>query len=164
MRAVSLLFGCLALPVMLGAGCAGKILAYPEDHERYLRIDRAVESLREAYVKKNISGMASLMVPVEQLERVQNDAQTDFDTYQDIVLNFTPERIMIDGDNIDVDVHWQGLWRKEADDPGLRQRGHMRLEWAGTESILLRGVRGDAPFGMKSRQRAPDPESTPPKK
>lgn len=142
---------------MLGAGCGGKILTYPEDHERYLRIDRAVESLREAYVKKNLSGMASLMMPVEQLERVQKDVQTDFDAFQDIVLNFTPERIMIDGDNIDVDVHWQGLWKKDADDPGLRQRGHMRLEWAGTESILLRGVRGDTPFGMKSRQSAPDP-------
>ena len=36
--------------------------------------------------------------------------------------------------------------------PGLRQRGHARLQWVGTQSILLRGVQGDLPFGMKTRQ------------
>lgn len=142
-----------------GLGCGAKVVQYPEDHDRYLRIDRAVDSLREAYVKKDLSGMASLMVPMEQLERVQKEAQADFDAFQDIALNFTPERIMIDGDDIDVDVHWQGLWKKDPDDPGLRQRGHMRLQWVGTQSILLRGVQGDTPFGVRSRQAVTD--STP---
>ncbi len=66
---------------------------------------------------------------------------------------------MIEGDVIDVFVHWQGLWKKDADDPGLRQRGHTRLQWVGTQSILLREVQGDSPFGMKARQATID--STP---
>ena len=154
-----LLSCCCALPVAAGLGCGAKIVQYPEDHDRYLRIDRAVNSLREAYVKKNLSGMASLMVPMEQLERMQKEAEADFETYQEIALNFTPERIMIDGDDIDVYVHWQGLWKKDPDDPGLRQRGHTRLQWVGTQSILLRGVQGDTPFGVRSRQAVTD--STP---
>ncbi len=154
-----LLSCCLVFPVAAGMGCSGKVIQYPEDHERYLRIDRAVDSLRAAYVKKDLSSMASLMVPMEQLERVQKEAQNDFDTFQEIVLNFTPERIMIDGDDIDVYVHWQGWWKKDPDDPGLRQRGHTRLQWVGTQAVLLRGVQGDTPFGVKSRQAVTD--STP---
>ena len=52
------LLGSIAL---LGVGCSNKTIQYPEDHERYLRIDQAVESLRHAYVKKDSSDLASLM-------------------------------------------------------------------------------------------------------
>ena len=151
---VLVLLGSISL---IGVGCSGKAIQYPEDHERYLRIDRAVESLREAYVKKDSSDLVSLMVPIDQLERLREEAQGDFETFSVITLDFVVERIMIEGDDIDVFVHWQGLWKKDADDPGLRQRGHMRLQWVGTQSILLRGVQGDAPFGMKARQVTIDP-------
>ena len=158
---VLLLAGSIALA---GAGCGGKKVSYPEDHERYVRIDRAVESLREAYVKKDLSDLASLMMPTDQLDRLKEEAQGDFVTYSAILLDFATERIMIEGDNIDVFVHWQGLWKKDADDPGLRQRGHTRLQWVGTQAILLRGIQGDAPFGMKARQATVDPTPSPKKK
>lgn len=138
--------------LLVAAGCGSKVLQYPEDHERYLRIDKAVESLRQGYVKKDGSAIASLMVPTDQLERLQREAASDFETFQSIALEFRVERIMIENDDIDVYVHWQGLWKKDPDDPGLRQRGHTRLQWVGTKAILLRGVQGDAPFGMKGRQ------------
>ena len=154
----------LASISLFGVGCSGKAIQYPEDHERYLRIDRAVESLRQAYVKKDPSDLASLMMPIDQLERLREEAQGDFETFSAITLDFAVERIMIEGDNIDVFVHWQGLWKKDADDPGLRQRGHTRLQWVGTQSILLRGVQGDAPFGMNARQATIDPTPSPQKK
>jgi hypothetical protein len=158
---VLLLLGMISL---IGVGCSGKAIQYPEDHERYLRIDRAVESLRQAYVRKDSSDLASLMMPVDQLARLREEAQGDFDTFSAITLDFAVERIMIEGDDIDVFVHWQGLWKKNADDPGLRQRGHIRLQWVGTQSILLRGVQGDSPFGMKARQATIDPTRSPKKK
>ena len=158
---VLLLLGSIAL---IGVGCGGKKIQYPEDHERYLRIDRAVESLRQAYVKKDLSNLASLMMPTEQLDRLREEAQGDFQTFSAITLDFAVERIMIEGDDIDVFVHWQGLWKKDTDDPGLRQRGHTKLQWVGTQSILLRGVQGDAPFGMKARQATIDPTRSPIKK
>jgi hypothetical protein len=158
---VLLLLGSLLL---IGVGCGGKTIQYPEDHERYLRIDRAVESLRQAYVRKDSSDLASLMMPIDQLDRLREEAQSDFETFSAITVDFAIERIMIDGDNVDVFVHWQGLWKKDADDPGLRQRGHTKLQWVGTQSILLRGVQGDVPFGMKSRQATIDPTLSPKKK
>ena len=158
---VLLLLGSLLL---IGVGCGGKTIQHPEDHERYLRIDRAVESLRQAYVRKDSSDLASLMMPIDQLDRLREEAQSDFETFSAITVDFAIERIMIDGDNVDVFVHWQGLWKKNADDPGLRQRGHTKLQWIGTQSILLRGVQGDVPFGMKSRQATIDPTLSPKKK
>jgi hypothetical protein len=158
---VLLLFCSISL---IGIGCGGKKIQYPEDHERYLRIDRAVESLRQAYVRKDSSDLASLMMPVQQLDRLREEAQGDFQTYSAITLDFAVERIMIEGDDIDVFLHWQGLWRKDPDDPGLRQRGHTRLQWVGTQSILLRGGQGDAPFGMKARQVTIEPPRSPIKK
>jgi len=158
---VLVLLGSIGL---IGVGCSGKAIQYPEDHERYLRIDQAVESLRQAYVKKDLSDLASLMVPNDQLERLREEAQGDFEIFSTITLDFVIERIMIEGDDIDVFVHWQGLWKKDADDPGLRQRGHTRLQWVGTQSILLRGVQGDAPFGMKARQATTDSTRSPKRK
>ncbi len=153
--------GVISLAVI---GCGGKIIQYPEDHERYLRIDKAVESLRQSYVNRDLSGIAAVMVPREQTDRLQRDAESDFEAYQDIALEFRVERIMIDGDDIDVYVHWQGLWKKEPDDPGLRQRGHTRLQWVGTKSVLLQGVQGDSPFGVKARQTTAGQQGLPPKK
>ena len=160
------LFPVLVLLVsifLIGVGCSGKTIQYPEDHERYLRIDQAVESLRQAYVKKDSSDLASLMMPIDQLERLREEAQGDFETFSAITLDFAVERIMIEGDDIDVFVHWHGLWKKDADDSGLRQRGHTRLQWVGTQSILLRGVQGDSPFGIKARQATIDPTLSPKK-
>lgn len=156
----------ILLVVMLaaGIGCSGKTIQYPEDHERYLRIDKAVESLRQAYVKKDVSGMTALMMPVEPLERLQREAESDFESFQDIALEFRIERIMIENDDIDVYVHWQGLWKKDPDDPGIRQRGHSRLQWVGTKTVLLQGVQGDAPFGAKGRQSLTGQPASPLKK
>jgi hypothetical protein len=158
---ILVLLGSISL---LGVGCGGKANPHPEDHERYLRIDRAVESLRQAYVKKDSSDLASLMTPGDQFERMREEAQGDFAIFSAITLDFAVERIMIQGDDIDVFVHWQGLWKKNADDPGLRQRGHTRLQWVGTKSILLRGIQGDTPFGMNARQAPINPAHSPPKK
>jgi hypothetical protein len=134
------------------AACSSKTVQYPEDHERFRRIDQAVESLREAYQKKDRSALQSILLPVDQLDQLKRDAESDFDTFHSIVLEFKTERIMIEGDDVDVYVHWQGVWRKDPDDAGIRQRGHARLQWVGTHSILLRGVQGDLPFGMNTRQ------------
>jgi hypothetical protein len=138
--------------LLLLAACSSKTVQYPEDHERFRRIDQAVESLREAYQKKDRSGMKDVMLPVDQMEQLQRDAENDFEAFHSIVIEFKTERIMIEGDDVDVYVHWQGIWKKDPDDAGIRQRGHARLQWVGTHSILLRGVQGDLPFGMKARQ------------
>ena len=101
---------------------------------------------------KDASALAALMVPVDATDRLQQDAETDFENFHDIIMEFRVERIMIDNDDIDVYVHWSGAWKKDPEDPGMRYRGHSRFQWVGTTSILLVGMQGDVPFGAKGRQ------------
>jgi hypothetical protein len=151
-RTLVLVAAAVSALSLAGSGCSSKTILYPEDHERYIRIDKAVDSLREAYVKKDSSSMAALMVPMEPTDRLLREAESDFEAFHDIAMEFRVERIMIDNDDIDVYVHWQGLWKKDPEDPGIRHRGHSRFQWVGTKSVLLQGVQGDIPFGAKGRQ------------
>ena len=160
---LSALRWCGVAVLLTAVACSPKTLQYPEDHERFTRIDRAVESLREAYQNRDRSAFQDVMLPAESLEQIQAEAAQDFELFQSILLDFKTERIMIDGENIDVYVHWQGVWKKNPDDAGIRQRGHARLQWVGKQSILLRGVQGDLPFGMKVRQALSDLPTVPQK-
>jgi hypothetical protein len=139
------------LIVVVGA-CSSKTTPYPADHARIQRIDRAVEALRNAYQTKDPSPFKSLMLPEESLDELQRKVEADFEAFHSISLEFKIERIMIEGEHIDVYVRWQGLWKKTADEPGTRQRGHARFQWKGTSTILLRAAQGDLPFGMKAKQ------------
>jgi hypothetical protein len=144
--------GWLLLSTLVVAGCPSKTIQYPEEHERLLRLDQAVESLRSAYQRKDRSAFHSLLLPRDQMEELQRQAEMDFETFHAITLEFKIERVVIEKDDIDVFINWQGNWKKDANDAGTRQRGHARLQWAGAPSILLRGVEGDLPFGMKTKQ------------
>lgn len=158
-RLLSLLVAGSSL-LLLGSGCGGKTIQYPEDHERYIRIDKAVEALRQAYVKKDASGMKELMAPIDSVEWLQHEAERDFESFHDIALEFRIERIMIEGDKVDVYVHWQGLWKKDSDDPGFHQRGHSRLQYIGDKAVLLQGVQGDVPFGAVGHQPTTSPATS----
>jgi len=147
----------LAWSVVQALGCFSKEVRYPLDHARYRRIDAAVDKLRKAYVGKDQSGIHSVMLPSDPLDRLQQEISKDFETFQEIALDFSIERIVIDGETIDVFVSWHGQWKRTTDDPGLRERGHARLRWVGVHSILLNSVDGDLPFGMASRRGAPEP-------
>jgi hypothetical protein len=153
----------LALLAGAGPGCSKKEPRYPADHARYQKIDAAVEALRTAYVGKDMSSIRSLFLPSGKLDSVEKEIAKDFETFQEITLEFSVERIVIDGDMVDIYVHWQGLWKRNEADTGRRERGHGMLRWAGEHSILLHSVDGDLPFGMASRrsESAPKPDGTP---
>lgn len=136
---------------------------YPEDHERFQRINVAVESLRTAYVQQDLTSIHNVLLPVEKLEKLEEDITKDFSAYENISLDFFIDRIMVDEDTIDVFLHWQGQWSTAPTDGGVRERGHGKLRWVGVQSILLKDVEGDLPFGLASRQplRSPPPRLTP---
>lgn len=151
-----------AWPLVIG--CSAKEARYPADFARYQRIDAAVETLRASYAKKDPKAFAGLMLPLEPLELMQAEVGKDFDTYQDISLDISIERIVIDGNTIEVYVHWSGQWKKSPAEDGVRERGHGMLRWVGVQSILLSSVEGDLPFGMASRQAgtaSPEPPKAP---
>ena len=149
----------LTLLILVSAGCPSKTIQYPEEHARLLNLDQALESLRRAYEGKDRSGFHSQLVSSDQTEELKRQVEMDFETFHAITLEFKIERVMLEKDDIDVFVNWQGTWKKDADDAAMRQRGHARLHWAVTPSILLRAVEGDLPFGMKTKQLLSEPLS-----
>ena len=99
--------------------------------------------------------MEALILPSEGLDRMISDVAKDFEQYADITLDFSIERVLIEGDQIDVFLHWQGQRKRNTAEFGVRDRGHGRLRWSGTYSPLLSGVGGDLPFGMAVRHTVP---------
>ena len=158
--------GLAALMVLLGCAtvmaCSSKDLRYPADHARLLRIDAAMETLRRAYVEKDLPDIQAIMLPLDPLERLQIDISKDFQSFQEISLDFAIDRIIIEGDTIDVFVHWQGQWKRALADTPITERGHGMLRWVGIHSILLSNVDGDLPFGMALRHTEPEPRPNSP--
>ena len=133
-------------------GCSSSPPRYPEDHERFQRIVKAVTTLKEAYIEHDQQTTDGLLLPLENLETWKREVQRDFLTYSDITLDLTIDRILIEGDLISVYVSWQGEWKQTPEDTGMKARGHGILHWNGTHVILLSGVEGNLPFGMTDRQ------------
>ncbi len=146
---------CVAVLSLIGLGCSSKELQYPEDHRRIERIDAAVEQLRSGYVGKDYSAIHELMLPVGRLEEISRDIKSDFRAFQEISLDFSIDRIMIDGETADVFVSWRGQWKRKVADAGIRERGHGMFRWVGVQSILLKDAQGDLPFGLANRLPPP---------
>ena len=149
----------LIVLAMMAVGCPSKTIRYPAEHERLIRIDQALESLRDAYQRKDRDGFHSMLLPLDQLDELKRQVDMDFEAFSAISLEFKIERVVIEKDDIDVFIHWQGTWKREDNDMGFRQRGHARLQWVGTHSILLHSAQGDLPFGMKTKQMLSAPSS-----
>lgn len=141
--------------VFQSIGCGSKGPQYPEEHARYVRLDRAVEDLRSAYIRRDLSAMEALMLPSDSLDRMVSEVSKDFQQYAHISLDLSIERVLIEGEQIDVFFHWQGQWQQNAAETGVRDRGHGMLRWTGAQSPLLSGIGGDLPFGMAVRHIVP---------
>jgi hypothetical protein len=146
---------CALTGAVLSAACGSKGPQYPEEHARYVRLDQAVEALRNAYIRKDLSSMEALMLPSNSLDRMVSEVTKDFQQFEDISLDFSIERVLIEGDQIDVFFHWQGQWKHSSADASVRDRGHGMLRWIGVQSPLLSDVGGDLPFGMAVRHTVP---------
>ena len=70
------------------AGCPAKTLRYPAEHERLIRLDHALESLRNAYQQKDRSGFRSMLLPLDQSDDLQRLAEMDFEAFSAIALEF----------------------------------------------------------------------------
>ncbi|MFM8552635.1 MAG: hypothetical protein ACKOCD_10090 [Nitrospiraceae bacterium] len=134
-------------------GCSKKEARYPADYARYQRIDQTVEALGKAYVKKDASAFHALLLPSDHADKIELAATKDFETFKSIDLELSIERIVIDGEQIDVFIHWHGLWKHEQGDTEQRERGHGMLRLRGVQSVLLVGSDGDIPFGISLRHK-----------
>ena len=80
------------------------------------------------------------------------EMKKDFNTYAEIDLEFTIERMAIKGGRVTVNIRWEGEWKQQASDAGITEQGYGVLIWSGRQVILLADVDGDLPFGMATRE------------
>lgn len=121
------------------------------DHERFERIVQAVETLRSAYEQQKFDAVQKLMLPLQGFQELEVQIQRDFDTYATISLNVAIERIYIKGEQIKVNVRWEGVWQRSPEVAPVTDSGHGVWVWSGTKDILLAGVEGAMPFGKADR-------------
>ncbi|TAL10617.1 MAG: hypothetical protein EPO02_06595 [Nitrospirae bacterium] len=139
--------------VGLGAvACSKPSAVNPVDAERVRKIDTTVEQIRKAYTGKDPSVFQSLFMPLESLRKMEAAIRQDFAFYDQISLDFTIDRVMVEGPDVAVYFHWQGQWKAPDEEQPLRERGHAVFRMVGHQTLTLSGVDGDAPFGMSARR------------
>ena len=141
----------MGIVCLLETGCSTKAPKYPEDHARFQRVIQAIKTLETAYVNKDGSAFHELLLPLEQLEMLETEVRKDFAIFTTHQLEWTVDRIVVDGDRISAFMSWQGTWQRATQESRDSARGHGVLLWSGNQVILLRGVEGDLPFGLASR-------------
>ena len=152
MHRSSFFFLILLLVVVLsGCGLFSSDKKVSKDHERFERIVQAVETLRSAYEQQKFDAIQKLLLPLEGFQQLEDQIRRDFSTYATISLPVTIERIYIKGERINVNVRWEGTWRRAPEEAPETDRGHGVWVWQGTKDILLAGVEGAMPFGKADR-------------
>jgi hypothetical protein len=150
-------WGILALNGLGLLACSTPNTINPADAARVRKIDATVEQIRQAYANKDAAGFRGLLMPLESLRRLESDVQRDFAAYDQIKLEFAIDRVMVDGADVAVFLHWQGQWEAKNDAQPLRERGHAVIRLVGQQSLTLSGVDGDVPFGMAARRFPGEP-------
>lgn len=150
-------WGILAVAWLGMLACSTPNTINPADAARVRKIDATVEQIRQAYESKDVAGFRGLLLPLENLRSLEADVQRDFSTYDQIKLDFAIDRVMVDGADVAVFLHWQGQWEAKNDAQPLRERGHAVIRLVGQQSLTLSGVDGDVPFGMAARRFPGEP-------
>lgn len=145
-------WGLIGLMGFGAMACSKPSNVKPEDAALVRNIDTTVELMRKSYTEKRIGPFQSLFMPIESLRKLEAEIQRDFTVYERITLDFTIDRVMVEGADAAVYFHWQGLWQRPNDEQPLRERGHAIFRLVGRQTLSLSAVDGDAPFGMAGRR------------
>jgi len=143
---------CISVVSLGIVACSKPNTINPEDAARVRRIDAVVEQMRKAYMGKDADAFQRLFMPIESLRKLEADIQYDFSVYGQISLDFTIDRVMVDGADVAVYFHWQGQWQARDEEQPLRERGHAVFRLVGRQNLALSAVDGDVPFGMAGRR------------
>src|SRR5437879_11970458 len=96
----------LCLIGLVAVACSKASHINPDDAARVRKIDSTVERIRQAYTDKDASVLHSLFMPLDSLRTLEEEIQRDFATYDRITLDFTIDRVMVDGADVSVSFHW----------------------------------------------------------
>jgi len=144
--------GLVGLVGLVAVACSQPNVVNPADAEQVRTIANTVEQIRQAYTGKDTGVFQKLFMPLDRLRKMEADIRGDFALYEQISLDITIDRVMVEGADVAVHFHWQGQWQAKSDEPPLRERGHAIFRMVGYQTLTLSAVDGDVPFGMSARR------------
>ena len=124
-------------------GCEHAPVKPTEDSKRLRQIDIFIESLRQAYENRNLQSF-STMYPQGRPEDLQTISSL-LDSIDRPRLNFTIDRIVLQGDAVQVSLHWELNWQSQSAGP-VKQRGNALFQLTGKSELRFQAIEGDNPF------------------
>jgi hypothetical protein len=144
------LAGCLVLVL----GCEHAAIKPTEDSKRLQLIDAYIENLRVAFEGRNLQAFSSAYLAdrSDDLKTVSAFMDSASSPHLDILI----DRIVLQGDAVQVSLHWELRWTSER--TGLvKQRGNALFELAGKGDLRLQAIEGDNPFIAPASYRVSQP-------
>lgn len=144
---VRLLLFCL-LSAYIISGCAGNVIL-SEDALRIRNTVDMINQLEHLYQERD-EGMLSLFTPEYLSDTGMRDAITqDMKRFSSIKLSIFIEKIEVDGDLVNVSVHWNGSW--DDGNKALREGGNAVIVIRSGAGLRTADIKGDSPFGISKK-------------
>jgi hypothetical protein len=130
--------------------CSKGNVKLTEDATRIRGIDHLVEEVRKSYLQRDEAAMLAHISlkgagETEALEERLHDALIKL---QPVVLEFYPERILLEKEGARVYLHWEGEWRDLEHRVPFFRKGDAIFSLDGAREPRLVEIRGDSPFDI----------------
>lgn len=136
-----------SVPVISLTGCGGKAIL-SEQAVKTRNIHDYVYKLKELYEQKD-NQITSTFSREYLTKDVTAAIRQDFEKFDNISLKFFMDKIHFNRGQVNVTVHWNGVWKDK--DKTFLEGGSMLLQLQYEDTIIITGIKGDSPFGISQR-------------
>lgn len=125
-------------------GCAEPTIKPSDDLKRIQEIDRFIITLEEFVRGREVSSIKGSFAP--EAGRTLDGLDRAYKSIKKPGLDLVIDRIMIDGEEVRVAVHWEFRWTNSSNGNTAIVRGNATLELEGSDPLRIRSIKGDDPF------------------
>ncbi len=138
--------------LLLAASCEHPRVKPTEDSRRLDQIEAYLESLKQSFQDRNLASFSDLYVKdrPDDLGVIGRSLES----IRTLQLDFAIDRIVLDGEQVQVFLHWELRWQAPNGGPAM-QRGNTLFHLSGRSELVLWSIEGDNPFITPSLKKAP---------
>lgn len=145
---------CCAVLVVSGCARANKELSKTQAQNR--AVLAALDAIQTAYHEKDLDALENQLASEGgDVERIRSAVSRDFEAFASVSLQIWPDRIYINGSEVEVSCHWAGDWLSAGADRPIQREGNTTLTFTSDERPRLLRVVGDLPFGITVLKEPP---------
>lgn len=139
------------IPALTLTGCGVKTVL-SDDAVRFRNIHDYVNKLKELYEQRD-ERVTSMFSREYLTKDLTEGILKDFEKFNNISLKFFIEKVEVEKGNVDITVHWNGIWKdvEKTYIEGGSMVLMMQYEDAISSTGRIIGIKGDKPFGISKR-------------